>query len=54
MLTVLAAVGGVVMLKVPDMLAVAVIMGIAVLSAIAFFGHGWTKMLSVIELMKGG
>ncbi|MCX5097834.1 hypothetical protein ACFWD7_52475 [Streptomyces mirabilis] len=53
-LMMLVAVSGVVVLKVPDIAAGAVVAGVAVLSAIAFFGHGWTRMLSVIELMKGG
>ncbi|MCX4581205.1 hypothetical protein OHB41_50565 [Streptomyces sp. NBC_01571] len=50
----LAAVGGVVVFKVPDIAAVSVIMGVAVLSSIALFGHGWTRMLKVIELVKPG
>ncbi|MGW6262394.1 hypothetical protein [Streptomyces sp. NPDC055085] len=49
----LAAVGGVAALKIPDIAAVSVIMGVAVLSSIALLGHGWTKALKVIELMKG-
>ncbi|MCX5008546.1 hypothetical protein OHB05_39000 [Streptomyces sp. NBC_00638] len=53
-LMVLAAVGGVVAFKVPDVGAVTVIMGVAVLSSIALFGRGWTRMLRVIELVKPG
>lgn len=50
----LTAVAGVVVFKVPDIAAVSVIMGVAVLSSIALFGHGWTKALKVIEMVRPG
>ncbi|MFJ7078453.1 hypothetical protein [Streptomyces sp. NPDC098781] len=53
-LMILAAASGVVALKVPDIAAVTIIAGVGVLSAIALLGSGWTKAVSVIELLKGG
>lgn len=43
---------GVMALKVPDTAAVTVIVGVGVLSAIALLGSGWTKVLSIIKLVK--
>ncbi|MGW4954781.1 hypothetical protein [Streptomyces parvulus] len=53
-LVVLGAAATVVVLDVPDIAAVTIIVGVGVLSALAFFGSAWTKMLAILDLMKPG